>query len=282
MKGADLHTHTAASDGTLPPAENVRLAREAGLAAVAITDHDTVAGLPEAIEAGKRYGIEVVPGVEISTAAEGRDIHVLGYYIDYRDPQFLSRLASLRQVRQRRNEAMVARLNELGIALTMEEVAAMAGKGEEAGSLGRPHIAEALVRKGIVSDVREAFRRFLGEGKPAYVQPPRISPEEAIVWIHEAGGTAIVAHPGLYRRDDLVRRLLAGGADGLEAFHSDHGPEEEERYRRMAEEAGKLVTAGSDFHGERGGRVFHGPIGNRTVDAAVLAELRRNARRTSG
>jgi len=278
MKGADLHTHTTASDGTCPPAENVRLAREAGLAAVAVTDHDTVAGLSEAIEAGERYGVEVVPGVEISTAAEGKDIHVLGYYIDHRDPRFLSRLASLRQVRQRRNEAMVARLNELGIDVTMEEILAQAKGRDEAGSLGRPHIAEALVRKGIVPDVREAFRRFLGEGKPAYVQPQRISPEEAFVWIHEAGGTAIIAHPGLYGRDDLVCRLLEH-ADGLEAYHSDHAPEEEERYRRMAEEAGKLVTGGSDFHGERGGRVFHGPIGNRTVDIAVVDALRRRASR---
>jgi len=278
LGNADLHMHTNASDGTGTPAENVRLARDAGLAAIAVTDHDTTAGLAEAMEAGRHYGVEVVPGVEISTALDGRDIHVLGYYIDFRNPAFQRRLESLRELRRRRNEEILARLAELGMPVDPEEAGLYRPDGRKDGTAGRGNIAAAMVRRGYVSDMREAFRRFLGEGKPAFVRVPRVSPEEAIAWIHEAGGTAIVAHPGLYKRDDLVIRLLEAGADGLEAYHPDHGAEDEERYRGMALEAGKIVTGGSDYHGERGGRVYHGPVGSRTVDTAVLSELRRNSR----
>ncbi|MCC3372987.1 PHP domain-containing protein [Cohnella sp. REN36] len=275
MNLADLHTHTTASDGLHRPADNVRMAREAGLAAIAITDHDTVAGIGEARDAGTRYGVAVVPGVEISTASDGQDIHVLGYYVDERDETFLARLAKLRGVRERRNEAIVARLNELGIPLTMAQVMDAAGDGRGADeTIGRPHIAEALVRAGAAANVQEAFDRLLAEGRPAYVLPPRISPEQAIAWIHEAGGTAIIAHPGLYDRDDLVASLLAqAGADGLEAYHSDHSEADAARYRAMAEAHGKLVTGGSDFHGARKGKIYHGSIGSRTVDAAVLVAL---------
>ncbi|MBB6671151.1 PHP domain-containing protein [Cohnella nanjingensis] len=277
MNQVDLHTHTTASDGLHRPADNVRMAREAGLAGIAITDHDTVAGIPEAREAGERLGVAVVPGVEISTASGGRDIHVLGYYVDERDETFLERLASLRGVRERRNEAIVARVNALGIPLTMDQVMEAAGEGRgEDETIGRPHIAEALVRAGAVSNVQEAFDRLLAEGRPAYVLPPRIAPEQAIAWIHEAGGTAIIAHPGLYGQDALVASLLErGGADGLEAYHSDHDEADAARYRAMAEARGKLVTGGSDFHGARKGKIYHGSIGNRSVDASVLEALKR-------
>ena len=277
MKLVDLHTHTTASDGLHRPADNVRMAREAGLHAVGITDHDTVAGIDEAEIAGEELGVEVVPGVEISTAEDGKDIHILGYYIDRRNPALLERLASQRQVRNVRNEGIIANLNRLGIPITMAEVERVAGRsGDGDETVGRPHIAEALVRRGAVSSVQEAFDKYLAKGKPAYFNPPRISPFEAIQWIHEAGGKAVVAHPGLYGRDELVERLLDAGADGVEAYHSDHSPEQAEHYRRMAEARGKLVTAGSDFHGERkGGGVYHGPIGNRTVDAGILEQLRR-------
>ncbi|KIL35228.1 metal-dependent phosphoesterase [Cohnella kolymensis] len=273
---ADLHTHTTASDGMNRPSENVRLAKEAGLSAVAITDHDTVAGIPEALEAGERYGISVVPGVEISTALDGRDIHMLGYGISHQDPLLLSRLSSLRNVRNRRNEQILARLAELGMPVSMAEVEAAAGKsGRGSESVGRPHIAQVLMNKGYASDLRDAFDRFLGEGKPAYVSPPRISPFEAVAWIHEAGGAAVVAHPGLYDNDDLVAALLEAGADGVEAFHSDHDAEQEARYSALADRHSKLVTGGSDFHGAREGVIFHGPIGNKTVDAGVVHKLKR-------
>ncbi|GGF85206.1 PHP-like protein [Paenibacillus albidus] len=272
----DLHTHTQASDGMQPPAENVRLAREKGLAAVAITDHDTVAGIAEALEAGRTYGITVVPGVEISTRAGGKDIHVLGYYIDPDDPLLRSRLADLRNTRNQRNEAILAKLRALGIEITLPRV--IAGLGRELKpdeSVGRPHIADELVRLGAAKDMRDAFDRYLAEGAAAFVSPPRITPEEAAKWINEAGGAAVLAHPGLYGDDGLVRDIVQrSGLAGMEVYHSDHGPAEEERYLAMAKEFGLAVTGGSDFHGARQGVVFHGELGSRTVTVEVLSVLR--------
>jgi 3',5'-nucleoside bisphosphate phosphatase len=274
MSLADLHTHTTASDGKHRPEEVVRMARQAGLSAVAITDHDTVAGVAEAMEAGLQYGIRVVPGVEISTSADGKDIHILGYGFQQDDPILLQRLESLREVRNRRNEEMIARLNGLGIPITLAEVeleASASPRGD--GSVGRPHMAEVLVRGGFAKDLRDAFNRYLGDTGAAYVNPPRIDPEESVSWIHEAGGAAIVAHPGLYRNDRLVLELLDRGADGLEAYHSDHDESMQRHYKTLAKSRGKLVTGGSDFHGTRGGVTFHGRIGHRTVDAAVVDQL---------
>ncbi len=271
---ADLHTHTTASDGKNRPSVNVKMAAEIGLGAIAITDHDTVAGIPEALETGKEAGIVVVPGVEISTAALGKDIHILGYGIDYRDDRFLKRLLTLRDTRNSRNEMIVARLNDLGMTITMDEVVAEANRNRRGdGTIGRPHIAQVLVDRGYLSDLREAFDKYLGEGQAAYVVPPRIEPLTAVQWIHEAGGKAIVAHPGLYGEDELVASLLDGGADGLEAYHSDHDEAEERKYEKLARERGKLITGGSDYHGSREGVVFHGPIGNRTVDLSVAKLL---------
>lgn len=275
---ADLHTHTRASDGTGTPADNVRIAREAGLAAVAITDHDTVAGLEEAMAEGRRLGMAVVPGVEISTVADGKDIHVLGYFMAVDDELFLERLKELRSIRDKRNMMMIERLNELGMEITMAEVTSrfhVSGRTDD--TVGRPHIADVLIAKGYASSLRDAFDRYLGEGGAAYVNPPRIRPETAIQWIHEAGGAAVLAHPGLYKQDDLVAEMAGDGLDGIEADHSDHSPEEVEHYRRMAEQAGLLVTAGSDYHGERNGTVFHGPLGSRRIGMEVVRALETKA-----
>ncbi len=273
---ADLHTHTHASDGTGAPADNVRLAREAGLAAIAITDHDTVAGVAEAMAAGEQLGVRVVPGVELSTVAEGTDIHILGYWIDWEDKQWLDRLRSQRDTRGVRNEMIIARLCELGLPITMDEVLEEAGRGGHGDrAIGRPHLAGVLVRKGYVATMTEAFDRYLGSDGAAYVNPPRLSPFEALTWIREAGGAGVIAHPGLYGRDALVEQLLAAGADGIEVFHSDHGPEEERRYGELARGYGVIATGGSDYHGVRNGVVFHGHVGSRAVDAAVVEQLRQ-------
>lgn len=275
---ADLHTHSLSSDGTLPAHEVVRLASEAGLEAVALTDHDTVAGLDEAITAGHTRQIEVVPGVEISTVAGEQDIHVLGYWMDYRDPVFLSRLEQQRTVRERRNELMIAKLNELGVTITLEEVIeGLPRPLAPQETIGRPHMADVMVVKGYVGTVAEAFARYLGKEGAAYVNPPRIMPDEAIRWIHEAGGAAVLAHPGLYGDDALVERLIAVGLDGIEVRHSDHSQEDEARYERLAQRHGLIMTAGSDFHGERHGQVLHGPLGARTVRIEVVQQLRQRA-----
>ncbi len=284
MEGyADLHTHTRASDGTGTPSDNVRLAAAAGLSAVSITDHDTVAGLEEALEAGRAAGITVVPGVEISSSENGKDIHVLGYYMDVADPLFLSRLEELRNVREGRNERMLERLRELGYAITLEEVLERRGPVEQKDtSVGRPHIAQVLVDKGYAESQQDAFNRLIGENGAAFISPKRISPETAIAWIHEAGGAAVLAHPGLYGNDTLVERLAGTGLDGIEADHSDHSPEEVEKYREITRRYGLVATAGSDYHGERGGEVFHGPLGGRRVEAAVLPLLQERAENRSG
>jgi len=275
-KYADLHTHTKASDGMESPAANVRLAAAAGLAAVAVTDHDTVAGVEEALAEGKRLGIEVVPGVEISTLSGGQDIHVLGYFIRTDDPVFLERLERLRKTRDLRNELMLEKLRSLGVKITIEEVLETRMREHRPDeTVGRPHIADVLMKKGYAASLEDAFAKYLGKQGAAYVNPPRISPEEAIQWIHEAGGAAVLAHPGLYKDDPLVETLISSGLDGIEAYHSDHSPEEGEKYRALAERHGLIVTAGSDFHGERNGKVFHAPLGSRKVDVKVIDQLRQ-------
>lgn len=277
--GADLHTHTTASDGMTSPSENVRLAYLAGLQAVAITDHDTVIGISEAIAAGERYGVQVIPGVEISTVEEGINIHVLGYFLDTVNEKLLQRLAELRAVRDHRNEMLVSKLTELGIPLTMGEVIVESGKPLSLGeTVGRPHIADALVRRGVVRNMREAFDEYLGVGGKAYVNPPRIRPHEAVAWIHEAGGAAVMAHPGIYHQDDLVIRLLdAAPWDGIEVWHSDHALEDAMRYGEMARAWRLLQTAGSDFHGARKGEVFHGTLGGHRAQILVVEQLQARA-----
>ncbi|MBP1996466.1 PHP domain-containing protein [Paenibacillus eucommiae] len=275
---ADLHTHTLASDGTQSAAANVAMAKQAGLSALAITDHDTVSGVAEAIAEGKRLDVEIVPGVEISTIAGEQDIHVLGYFIDYTDAQFLERLENLREVRNTRNELMLERLRQLGMNITIadvhQEVEATKSEGD---TVGRPHIAAVLLKKGYVTSIREAFDRYLGRDGAAYVNPPRIDPATAIKWIHEAGGSAVLAHPGIYGDDALVEHIIRGGIDGIEVYHSDHTPEDEARYLQLANRYELLITAGSDFHGERGGEIFHAPIGSRRVSTDVLKQLNRKA-----
>ncbi|NBC71180.1 PHP domain-containing protein [Paenibacillus sacheonensis] len=277
---ADLHTHTTSSDGLQRPSDNVAVAKARGLAAIAITDHDTVDGIEEAMEAGERLGIAVVPGVEISTVAEGIDIHILGYYMDWRSAEWRRKLERLLTLREQRNDMIIARLNELGIAITLGEVEEEAkSQGKDSGSLGRPHIAAVLVKRGFVGSMQEAFDRYLGQDGAAYANPPRLHPFEALEWIREAGGTSVIAHPGLYGNDELVQAIVARGAQGIEVYHSDHDEAAEARYLKIAQDHGLIVTGGSDFHGERQGVVFHGEIGSRTVDAAVLEQLdpaRRN------
>ncbi|SDM94994.1 hypothetical protein SAMN04487897_101589 [Paenibacillus sp. yr247] len=271
---ADLHTHTTASDGTQRPAANVQMAFEAGLGAIAITDHDTVSGVAEALTAGLKLGIEVVPGVEISTVACGQDIHVLGYYIQIDDTQFLQRLASLRETRDTRNNMIVDRLQQLGLDVTMAEVLREVENIKRKGdTVGRPHIAAVLLKKGYVSSISEAFDRYLGSGAAAYANPPRIEPATAIEWIHDAGGKAVLAHPGIYHDDALVDTITQQGLDGIEVYHSDHTPEDEAKYLLLAQRTGLLITAGSDFHGERGGVVFHAPIGSKRIGIDVLQSL---------
>ena len=247
----DLHTHSTASDGTYSPAELVRLARETGLFALALTDHDTVEGLPQALAAAEEHGIRFVPGVEISVRFEGPGhCHILGYFVDPHSSSLRETLGLLQKARRERNRLMVERLQALGVDLTLEEVAARAGGGE----IGRPHFAALLVEKGVVRSVEEAFERYLRKGAPAYVPKARLAPEEAFSAIRTAGGLPVLAHPvHLKLSAEELTRYVAGlkemGLEGLEAYYTDHSREFTTLCLELARRYDLVPTGGSDFHG---------------------------------
>lgn len=272
MERIDLHSHTTASDGKTAPAESVRLAEEKGLRALAITDHDTVSGIEEALEAAKMFEVEVVPGIEVSTLEHGQDIHVLGYFINYQDQELMKDLEKLRETRNLRNQMMINKLNELGIEITFEEVATKQTK--KGGNIGRPHIAEVLMDKGIIETMEEAFTEYLGREGRAYVNPPRISPVEGVKLIQKYAGIPVLAHPGLYDYDELIDNLVRVGLKGIEVYHPDHSASEVEKYTSIAQEHGLIATGGSDYHGERNGMVFHSDLGSQPVSLQTLEQLK--------
>src|SRR5262245_12787051 len=209
--GVDLHSHTTASDGTLPPRELVKLAAKQGVKVLAVTDHDSVSGLPEAIDEAARHDIEIVPGLEINCDVEGAEIHVLGYCIDWRADWFETFLVEQRAERTGRVHRIVERLTELGLPLTAEEVFAICKEG----SPGRPHVAQAMVARGHVRSVREAFDRYLRAGGPANVPRRRLAPVEAVRVIRRARGVPVFAHPGLANRDEMIPELVQAGLGGI-------------------------------------------------------------------
>lgn len=250
MSRLDLHLHTTHSDGSFTPAEVMSLAHKAGLTALAITDHDITTGIPEATSTEQQLGIEVIPGVEISSTLGDSELHILGYFLDWQDTQLNERLTTLRESRHRRNPKIIERLQALGIEITYDEVRALAGTD----SVGRPHIARVLMEKNIVASAKEAFDQFLANGKPAYVPRDLPSPAEAIQWIKAAKGLAVLAHPTWVKTTegtltDLVRQLKAAGLDGMEVHYSTHTARQTREYLSLAKQFGLLVTGGSDFHG---------------------------------
>lgn len=264
----DLHLHTTASDGSSTPKELVMAAAEMGLSAIAIADHDSVEGVKEAVDAGKSAGIEVVPAIEMSSEADSRVVHFLGYFIDFENEQLLKALSDLRDARFARAQKIVDRLKDLGIEIDMEEVL----RESAGGAVGRAHIARALAAKGSVSSIRDAFSLHLAEGKPAYVSKLVLEPCDVIRTIHAAGGLVSLAHPALSRADDLIDEFVSYGLDALEAYHSEHSSDQVEAYLRLAEEKNLLVTGGSDCHGERSSRGIK--LGEANVPDEVLASLR--------
>jgi hypothetical protein len=252
MELIDLHTHSNASDGTFAPAEVVRLAKDGGLKALALTDHDTVDGLAEAVAAGPQYGVEVIPGVEISARFPGGSMHVLGLGIEYGDGHLSERLAILQQARADRNPQIIAKLNALGVKITLEQVAKISGRGQ----MGRPHIARALMEAGYVGSIQQAFDLYLRNDGRAYVPKFRFPPAEAIAMIRDVKGVPVLAHPftlGLgsaYALKNTLTELMALGLAGIECIYSEHTLEQEALYLKLAGELGLLVTGGSDFHGD--------------------------------
>ena len=241
----DLHAHTTASDGALSPAALVELARREGVGVLGVTDHDTVAGLDEALEAGARFGVEVIPGMEISCYYHRQEVHLLGYFVDHHAPALLEQLAAWREERLGRMRHMVERLRRYGINLDAERLATR----DAGSSVGRPHVAQALVQDGHVGTVEEAFDRFLAEGKPAYVPRQRVPAAQAILLVRKAGGLPVLAHPGIYHNDGMIADLVRDALAGIEVLHRDHNAAAVERYRRLAARYDLVCTGGSDFHG---------------------------------
>jgi predicted metal-dependent phosphoesterase TrpH len=245
----DLHLHTTASDGRLTPGELVDRARAAGVAVLAVTDHDTMASFQEVRARGGVHGVETLPGIEVTAVDRGRDVHVLGYFLDPDDPELIAFLARQRQIRVDRVRRMAARLAELGAPIDAEALLGEAAR-QPGRSIGRPQVARALQRAGHVADTQEAFDRYLAGDAPAFVARPGSPPEDVVAIIHRAGGLGSLAHPGRTRVDHRLGDLARAGLDALEVYHPDHDAAAVERYARTAGELGLLVTGGSDFHGE--------------------------------
>ena len=250
MSRLDLHLHTTHSDGSLSPAEVLRLAHKARVTALAITDHDIVSGIPEAMAAGAELGIEIIPGVEISSFVGTSELHILGYCLHWQDPELNRRLAALRESRHTRNPQIIERLRTLGMDVTYEEVRALAGTE----SVGRPHIARLLMNKKYVTSAKDAFDRYLAEGRPAYVARELPTPTDAIAWIRAAGGVAVLAHPTWAKVSGeglttLLTTLKAEGLGGVEVHYSTHTKRQTMEYLDLAKRLNLLITGGSDFHG---------------------------------
>ena len=245
MKFADLHLHTQFSDGTFTPEELVWHAQRNGLAGIALTDHDTVEGCERAAAACAAVRMEFIPGAELTAEHADTEVHIIGYFLDAKNRTLLERIAQFQNVRQQRIHEMVAALNKLGVPLKVETVFALAN----CKSPGRPHVARAMVKEKLIGNLDEAFERFLKKGKPAWVPKTKMSALESIELIHQAGGLAVMAHPGLNRTDEIIPGLVAAGLDGIECFHTKHSTVMSERYLEMAEKYHLLVTGGSDCHG---------------------------------
>lgn len=243
----DLHVHTSASDGFYSPEEVVEKAGETGLAGIAITDHDTVEGLQALLKSKETGNIKtyVIPGIEINTEWDDEEIHILGYFIDYENTGLINRLAEIKSSRFKRAGKMISKLKDIGIGIELSQVQRIA-----AGSvIGRPHIARAMIEKGYVFSIKEAFERYISKGKPAYVPRYKFFPQEAIDLIKQAGGIAVLAHPGLIKKNDKLNTVINMGIEGIEVFYPEHSREQIVKYTELCIKNNLLLTGGSDFHG---------------------------------
>lgn len=266
----DLHTHTTASDGLLPPERLLRLAKDAGVGILAVADHDTTDAVDTAAAEGRRLGVEVIPAVEINTDVDTTEVHVLGYYIDHRQPWFQEFLTRLRDGRVKRAARMVEKLNALGISITFERVRAIAG-----GAVGRPHVARALIEAGVVKSTEEAFEKYIGRNGPAYIERMKVTPQEAVQIILKAGGIPVLAHPGWGVREEMIPPLVQGGLEGLEVYYPDHTPAMVTRFLEIAAQLHLLVTGGTDFHG--GDLATRVGVGSQYVPVEAVERLKERA-----
>jgi predicted metal-dependent phosphoesterase TrpH len=278
----DLHCHSTASDGTLAPAEVVRLAQRSGLSAVALTDHDTINGVAEAAAEAHRLGIDFLPGIEISCEfPHPGTCHLLGYGVDPDSAVLRDLTSRLIEGRDNRNPRIVAKLNELGVAITMDEVESEARRdaGDEKKPIGRPHIAAVLLRKGYVSSIKQAFDKYLAQGAPAYFDKERLTPRQALDLVRQSGGLPVLAHPVQLRTESdpqlerVVKDLVDLGLAGIEVVHSDHDDAMVEKCGLLADRYGLLKTGGSDFHGSNKKDIALGVARGRKVPRAYYDQL---------
>jgi len=272
---ADLHLHTFFSDGTFSPEELEERGKGVGLAAMALTDHDTVEGCERMAQACAAHGIEFVAGSELTAEFDGKEVHLLGYFLDTANEMLCAELKRFQAVRQARIEEMVRRLNLLNIPLEAESVFRLAN----CRSPGRPHVGRALVQEGLCGSLDEAFDRFLKKGRPAWVPKCKVDAMDAITLIHQAGGLAVMAHPALNQGDELIPQLVRQGLDGLECFHTRNVGHMPEHYMRLAARYNLLVTGGSDCHGYSKGKPLIGGVKLPGVYFDKLKEARRQKAR---
>ena len=256
----DLHLHTTASDGTLPPSVLVERAQRAGIRTLSVTDHDTMAGVPSATVAAAELGLEFLPGIEVTAVLERRDVHVLGYFLDSKPPGLEPFLEAQRQDRRERARKMVGLLADLGAPVDVNELIEQSESDGRA--VARPLIARELVKAGHVRSEQEAFDRWLGDGRPAYVPRQGASPADVVRLISRAGGVSALAHPGLLGRDELIPSLAKAGLVALEVYHSEHDAGRQAHYAKLAKQHGLAACGGSDYHGEDHHRAkFLGKVG---------------------
>lgn len=276
MDCVDLHTHSHHSDGSMSPDELVKTAKEAGLRAIALTDHDTFDGVAEAVEAGKRYGLEVIPGIEFSAVSTG-ETHILGLGIDITNKEINDTVANAKRLRLINNQRTAEALQKLGFDVTVED----AKKLSPVGNMGRAHFAKVMELKGYVGSVKEAFDLYLQKGRPAFNSLRLLEPEEAIRIIHEAGGKAFLAHLHLTKMkgselEEYVIRLKNAGLDGIEGYYTDYDGEMEAEYQALAKKHGLILSGGTDFHGSNKPHIKIGVgYGNLKIPYSLLDEIRK-------
>jgi len=272
----DLHVHTNYSDGTFSPEEVVRYAQEVELTAIAITDHDCVDGILPAMEEAKDRGLEIIPGLELAAEIDDFEIHLIGLLLDWQDPWLKDQLNKIRNARTERMQKMVEKLNDLGIGIKMEQVMALS---REKGAVGRLHLARALLEGGHISNIRQAFSRFIGRNGPCYEKRMIISPQEAIEMIRRVKGIPIFAHPGNMRHDEVIPDLIKYGLMGIEVLHTDHNASASNHYKQLAQNYGLLMSGGSDCHGAGKGYPLMGKV---EVQYSILDTMREAQKKEYG
>jgi len=273
----DLHCHSTASDGEYPPADVARRAQAAGLAAIALTDHDTTGGVPEATRAGEALGLRVVSGCEFSVKAPWGELHLLGYFLPPGHARLEEFLVGTRAARHRRAEQIVGHLRRLGVMIELADIVRVA----DGGAVGRPRVARVLVQRGVSVDMNDAFARYLGRGRPAYVEKPLPTLQQVTELVHAVGGVAVAAHLGDHGTEGQIRQFQEQGLDGLEVRHPSHSPGIERRLTGIAQRLGLAISGGSDWHGDMEVGDSHAPLGGMEVPLEWLEKLEERREKTS-